>query len=127
VLISKYAPDEFDQEDQNEIYYPDQEFETRDDKVLPLDICKIIDNEVWWKEIRQLEKLLLPFCGALNKLQAKNARLYDVIYSFGYFYKIWQEYSDQNLGKKMISRLEKRWYIWEQPLLLISLLLHPEY
>jgi hypothetical protein len=40
---------------------------------------------------------------------------------------VWQEYSDQDLGKKMILRLEKRWYIWEQPLLLISFLLHPEY
>ncbi|GES95241.1 ribonuclease H-like domain-containing protein [Rhizophagus clarus] len=95
VFISKYAPEEFDQEDQDEtIYYSDKESETRNDKALPLDICKIIDNEVWWKEIRQLKKLLLPFCGALNKLQVENARLYDVLHSFGYFYKIWQEYSD---------------------------------
>jgi hypothetical protein len=56
---------------------------------LPLDICKIIDSEVWWKEIRQLEKLLLPFYEALNKLQAENACLHDVLHSFGYFYKIW--------------------------------------
>ena len=74
---------------------------------MPLYICKIIDNEVWWKEIKQLEKLLLPFCGALNKLQADSARLYDVLHSFAYFYKIWQEYFDQDLGKKMISHLEK--------------------
>jgi len=101
MLISKYAFDEFDQEDQNEgIYYSDKESETRNNKVLSLDICQIIDSEVWWREIRQLEKLLLPFCGALNKLQAENARLYDMLYSFGYFYKIWQKYSDQDLGKK---------------------------
>ena len=107
MLISKYAPEEFDQEDQNEeIYY--SESETRNNKVLLLDICKIIDSKIWWKEIRQLEKLLLPFCGALNKLQADNARLHDVLYSFGYFYKIWQEYFYQDLGKKMISHLEKK-------------------
>ena len=108
MLVSKYATDEFDQDDRDnrdeEFYHSDKESE----KVLPLEICKIIDNEVWWKEIKQLEKILLPFCGALNKLQAENARLYDVLHSFGYFYKIWQEYSDQDLGKKMISRLEKR-------------------
>ena len=126
MLISKYAPDEFDQDNQDEeFYHSDNDKES--EKVLPLEICKIIDNEVWWKEIRQLEKLLLPFCGALNKLQAENACLYDVLHNFGYFYKIWQEYSDQDLGEKMISRLEKRWFIWEQPLLLISFLLHPEY
>ncbi len=94
---------------------------------MPLDICKIIDSEIWWKEIRKLEKLLLPFCETLNKLQADNVRLHDVLHSFGYFYKIWQEYSDQDLGEKMISHLEKQWYIWEQPLLLISFLLHHEF
>src|SRR5947199_5008105 len=112
--MTKYAPDEFDQENQDEETYDSgKEFETRNEKTLPLDICRIIDNEVWWKEIRQLERLLLPFCGALNKLQAENARLYDVLHSFSYFYKIWQEYSDQDLGRKMILHLEKRWYIWE--------------
>ncbi|CAB4398825.1 unnamed protein product [Rhizophagus irregularis] len=72
-----------------EIHYSDKESETSNDKNLPLDICKIIDSEVRWKEIRQLEKLLLPFYEALNKLQAENARLHDVLHSFGYFYKIW--------------------------------------
>jgi hypothetical protein len=43
VLISKYAPDEFDQENQDEeTYDSDKEFETRNEKTLPLDICKII-------------------------------------------------------------------------------------
>ena len=48
MLISKYAFDEFDQEDQNEgIYYSDKESETRNNKVLSLDICQIINSEVW--------------------------------------------------------------------------------
>ncbi|PKC06027.1 hypothetical protein RhiirA5_420148 [Rhizophagus irregularis] len=71
------------------IFYRDKESETSNNKKLLLDICKIIDSEVWWKEIRQLEKLLLPFYEALNKLQSENARLHDVLHSFGYFYKIW--------------------------------------
>ena len=42
MLISKYAPDEFDQDDRDEEFYcSDRESE----KVLPLEICKIIDNE----------------------------------------------------------------------------------
>jgi hAT family C-terminal dimerisation region len=99
----------------------------QNNKVLPLDICEIIDNDVWWQEIKQLERLLYPFCGVLNKLQAENARLHDVLHGFAYFYKVWQEYSDRDLSIKMAARLEKRWYIWEQPLLLISFLLHPDY
>jgi hypothetical protein len=79
------------------------------------------------KKFDNWKGLYFLFDGALNKLQAENACLYDVLHSFGYFYKIWQEYSNQNLGKKMISRLEKWWSTWEQPLLLISFLLHPEY
>ncbi|CAB4430177.1 unnamed protein product [Rhizophagus irregularis] len=76
VLISKYAPEEFDQEDEA-IYHSGKEDETRNNKTLPLDICKTIDNDIWWREIKQLEKLLYPFCGVLNKLQAENARLHD--------------------------------------------------
>lgn len=94
---------------------------------MPLDICNTINNESWWQDIKQLERLLLPFCGALNKLQTDNARLYDVLHSFAYFYKIWLEYPDQVLGTKMMARLEKRWAIWEQPILLVSFLLHPDY
>lgn len=60
MLISNYAPEEFDQEGQDEeIYYSDKESEAWNNKVLSLDICKIIDNEVWWKEIRQLKKLFV--------------------------------------------------------------------
>ena len=44
MLILKYAPDEFDQDDRDEEFYrSDRESE----KVLPLEICKIIDNEAW--------------------------------------------------------------------------------
>ena len=76
-----------DQEDEGN-YHLDEEVETQNNKVLPLDICKIIDDDVWWREIKQLERLLYPFCGVLNKLQAENARLHDVLHGFAYFYKI---------------------------------------
>ncbi|GBC07676.1 hypothetical protein RclHR1_07610006 [Rhizophagus clarus] len=46
VLISKYAPEEFDQEDET-IYHSGEEGETRNNKYLPLDICKTIDNDIW--------------------------------------------------------------------------------
>ena len=36
-------------------------------------------------------------------------------------------HSDINFGQNMIARLEKRWKQWEQPILLLSFLLHPNY
>ncbi|GES98594.1 hypothetical protein RCL_jg5478.t1 [Rhizophagus clarus] len=70
MLVSKYAPEEFNQEDQDEeIYDSDKEFDTRNNKVLPINIL-------------------------LNKLQVDNAHLHDILHSFGYFYRIWQKYSD---------------------------------
>ena len=41
--------------------------------------------------------------------------------------KFWKEYDDIVLGEKMLDRLQKRWQNWEQPLLLLSWLLHPKY
>ncbi|CAB4382808.1 unnamed protein product [Rhizophagus irregularis] len=46
VLISKYAPEEFDQEDEA-IYHSGEEDKMRNNKTLPLDICKTIDNDIW--------------------------------------------------------------------------------
>jgi len=45
----------------------------------------------------------------------------------GYLVQFWLNYSDNTLATKLIGRLEKRWNEWEQPLLLLSFLLHPEY
>ncbi|CAG8827380.1 26250_t:CDS:2, partial [Dentiscutata erythropus] len=58
----------------------------------------------WWSTINNLASLLLPYCAILNKLQQDKAHLYE-----------------------MINRLEMRWKSWEQPLLLLAFLLHPEY
>jgi hypothetical protein len=41
--------------------------------------------------------------------------------------QFWKNYSDNTLAEKLLERLEKRWNSWEQPLLLLSILLHPEY
>ncbi|CAH1767774.1 5172_t:CDS:2, partial [Entrophospora sp. SA101] len=104
------------------------------DKELPLEDCPIKNwhRNVWemygklygiLPEIHIFLKFLFPFCGALNKLQADNAHLHDVLHCFAYFYKMWKEYSDQNLSARMIIHLEKHWQIWEQPLL-FSFILH---
>jgi hypothetical protein len=94
---------------------------------LPQSICNILFDETWWSSISELVMLMKPYCGALDQMQADKARLYDVAISFGFFIKFWEGYSDRTFAEGMILRLQKRWESWEQPLLLLSILLHPSY
>ena len=71
--------------------------------------------------------MLLPYCACLNILQRDKARLFEVLHSFGYFYKILSNHPDATLSAKLCERLEKRWYQWEQPLLILSWALNPHY
>jgi hypothetical protein len=84
-------------------------------------------NDSFWSQISQLATLMKPYCGALDKLQTDKAQLYDVALSFGYFIKFWEQNTDRFLAEGIISRLEKRWDDWEQPILLLALVLHPKY
>ncbi len=75
----------------------------------------------------ELQNLLYPLCGFLNKLQKDTASLYEVIHCFAYVTKIFNEHIDSNFSEKMVERMEKRWKQWEQPLLILSIVLHPSY
>ncbi|CAJ0635915.1 4926_t:CDS:2, partial [Entrophospora sp. SA101] len=90
-------------------------------------ICEIIDSESFWGYIKTLRNLLVPLCNALDKLQSNNARLFEVFHSFGYLVKLYKSYPDQIFGQKMLTRLERCWSIWEQPILILSFWLHPSY
>lgn len=70
---------------------------------------------------------MYPLCGFLNKLQKDTARLYEVVHCFAYTTKIFSEHYDPNFSEKMVLRMESRWKDWEQPLLLLSIALHPSY
>ncbi|RIA80421.1 hypothetical protein C1645_838733 [Glomus cerebriforme] len=69
--------------------------------------------------------LLLPLCDALNKLQKNVARLYEIAHYFGWIIKIFASHEDEEFGDHMISRLESCLAQWEQLLLLLSIILHP--
>ena len=94
---------------------------------LSTNICQIIIDDSFWYQISQLSTLMQPYCRALDKLQADKVWLSDVALSFGYFIKFWKEYSDHSLAEYMTLHLEKHWKNWEQPLLLLALVLHPKY
>ena len=70
---------------------------------------------------------MLPLCGALNKLQKDVARLYEIVLCFGWIIKIFSSHENEEFGNCMVARLESRWEKWEQPLLLLSIILHPKY
>jgi hypothetical protein len=55
------------------------------------------------------------------------ARLYEVVLAFGWIFKIFSNHENENFSSQMVDRLEKRWNKFEQPLLLLSLVLHPQY
>jgi hypothetical protein len=84
-------------------------------------------DDSFWSQISQLATLMQPYCGALDKLQSDKARLSDVALSFGYFIRFWEQNTDRPFAEGIIKRLEKRWKSWEQPILLLSLILHPKY
>ena len=90
-------------------------------------IISIIDNSDFWTNLMELEKILYPYCAALNLLQRGKVRLYDVLHSFGYFMQCTLECNDENYQEIMTRRLERRWKTWEQPLLILSFFLHPSY
>ncbi|CAJ0877912.1 3659_t:CDS:2, partial [Entrophospora sp. SA101] len=85
----------------------------------------IIMNESFWDELLKLDQILIPYCNILNKLQSDKARLYEVLHCYAYLYQFWKSYSDELLASRILSRLENRWSLWEQPLLILSWLLHP--
>src|SRR6516162_1065656 len=100
-LVTQYEPPEATSSRSTELY-------------LPTNICQIIMNDSFWSQITQLATLMKPYCGALDKLQADKAWLFDVALAFGYFIKFWEENGDRVLAEGMISHLEKRWKDWEQ-------------
>nr|CAG8610000.1 474_t:CDS:2 [Entrophospora candida] len=94
---------------------------------LPSDIITIINEQTFWNHLFELQDIILPLCAALNKLQKDMARLYEVVLAFGWIFKVFSNHENENFSNKMINRLEKRWNKFEQPLLLLSLVLHPQY
>ncbi|GES95927.1 ribonuclease H-like domain-containing protein [Rhizophagus clarus] len=96
-------------------------------KNLPPDVIGIVNNVEFWIQLYELQNLLLPLCGALNKLQKDVARLYEIILCFGWIIKIFSSHENEEFGNCMVTRLESRWAKWEQPLLLLSIILHPKH
>jgi len=62
-------------------------------------------DETFWELLIELEQLLTPYCHALNILQTDKARLHEVLHCFAYLYQFWEEYPDNDLANKILTRL----------------------
>ena len=82
-------------------------------KVLPPDIIAIVNNFNFWSQLYELQNLLLPLCGILNKLQKDIARLHEIVHCFGWIIKIFMNHEDESFSNQMIERLKTRWVQWE--------------
>ncbi|PKB93070.1 hypothetical protein RhiirA5_442427, partial [Rhizophagus irregularis] len=101
--------------------------QSTDPLTIPHEIYNIIMNGSFWESLTKLEQLLIPYCAILNILQTDKAHLFEVLHGFAYLYQFWQKYPNSNIANGILIRLEKRWKLWEQPLLILSWLLHPAY
>ncbi|PKY35563.1 hypothetical protein RhiirB3_456524 [Rhizophagus irregularis] len=91
------------------------------------EIYSIIMDDTFWELLTTLEFLLDPYCHVLNILQTDKARLHEVLHCFAYLYQFWKEFPDDDMADEILLRLQKRWEMWEQPILILSWLLHPTY
>ncbi|RHZ78817.1 hypothetical protein Glove_155g152 [Diversispora epigaea] len=98
-----------------------------EDPILRRDIYETITSFIFWQHLSQLVEILYPYCEILNMLQSDKARLHEVIQGLAYIVQIWNNFSDANLAVRLITRIERRWKEWEQPILILSCILHPEY
>jgi hypothetical protein len=92
---------------------------------LPDDIADIINDQEFWIILSELQNLLYPLCGFLNKLQKDTAHLHEVLHCFAYTMKILDNHQNLEFDTKMVKRIETRWNQWKQPLLILSFALHP--
>ncbi|CAG8653354.1 22208_t:CDS:2, partial [Gigaspora rosea] len=97
------------------------------DNYIHREIFEIIGSNDFWDQIKDLVKLLTPYCKLLNMLQRDKACLFKVTFSMAYLLQFWESNSDNFLATQLIGRLERRWNEWEQPILLLSVILHPKY
>jgi hypothetical protein len=127
-LAAKFSPEQIGTASISRSGISRQRFlNNNNNKTLPPYVISIINDANFWIQLHELQSLLLPLFGILNKLQKDIARLYEIVHCFGWIVKIFMLHDDDEFSNHMMTKLENRWIQWEQPLLLLSFVLHPKY
>ena len=126
MLVIKFAPEQLAEPSLSRNGHKRQRhMPTSAKKFLSPDIVTIIENQNFWNKLYELQDLILPICAALNKLQKDMARLYEVVLAFGWITKACHSNEDFFIQMITHTHLQHRLNQWEQPILLLSLVLHP--
>ncbi|RGB32841.1 hypothetical protein C1646_669813 [Rhizophagus diaphanus] len=72
-------------------------------KFLPADIVQIVNDHSFWSTLFELQNLLLPLCGFLNKLQKNMAQLHEILHIFAFTMKLFCELPDLEFSLKMVE------------------------
>lgn len=96
------------------------------------EIQSIVEDNRLWDNLKGLLVLMEPFTQVLDLLQSDHARLYNILQQFGRIVPLFitdkpsfVEQLPQDQIDAFISRLERRWYQWEQPLIILASYLNP--
>lgn len=92
----------------------------------------IIEDNLFWYDIEGILSMFRPFAVSLDILQSNHARLVDIVHQFSTITYMFTTTTNPYVASlprrditEFIRRLERRWYQWEQPLLLLAKFFHP--
>ncbi|CAG8837612.1 43211_t:CDS:2, partial [Gigaspora margarita] len=79
-----------------------------DDKKFPSDIANIINDSIFWNNLKELDEILLPFCVSLNKLQCKSAHLYDIMHAYAWIVDTSQKQDNSLFRSHILLHLKRQ-------------------
>ncbi|OQR85881.1 hypothetical protein ACHHYP_11229 [Achlya hypogyna] len=84
---------------------------------------------LFWDRIAAAETIVRPLSVASFRLQRDNNMLADVILNYGNIFLSYTQYYLGNYDERstLVASIEKRWNDVEQPLVILTLFLHPKY
>lgn len=111
MLATKFAPTRIGMPSTSRSGLSRQRFlsdNTSEIKTLSPDIILIIQDPNFWIQLYELQDLLFPLCGILNRLQKNAARLFEIVHCFGWLVKVFADCKDEDFSEHIVARLEKR-------------------
>lgn len=85
----------------------------------------LIDDPAFWKCLSTLVDDIEPIAFATNICQSDHVRPDVVLLAFVGMYHYFENHSNRRLARDMVKRLECRWKVLNQELMVVALLLNP--
>lgn len=85
----------------------------------------LIDDPAFWKRLSTLVDDIEPITFATNICQSDHAGPDVVLLAFVGMYHYFENHSNHSLARNMVKRLERRWKVLNQEVMIVALLLNP--